>query len=219
MVKRAIAMRAYSLFDRVLIETDQALRTIYGEAPPSQRPSPAEPIEGDILPRAAQRLSRRLLRVDHAGEVSAQGLYRGQALMARDPSVRDRMRHSAEEENDHLAWCEQRITELGSHRSLLGPIWYLGSYVLGATVGLAGDRWSLGFVNETERQVVKHLDDHMQRVAAGDKKSQAVLAHMKIDEAQHADAAVSAGAYELPSAIKGMMSLMSKVMTRTAFWV
>jgi ubiquinone biosynthesis monooxygenase Coq7 len=189
--------------------------------PPSGRPSPADPIDAkeEVLPRAARRLSGRLLRVDHAGEVSAQALYRGQALTARDPEVRDQMRRSAEEENDHLAWCGQRIIELRSRRSMLGPIWYLGSYALGAVAGLAGDRWSLGFVNETERQVVKHLEDHIQRVPAGDAKSQAVLAHMKIDEAHHADVAISAGARELPGTVKRMMTLMSKVMTKTTYWI
>ncbi len=214
-------MRAYSLLDKFLIEIDQALRTIYGAAPAAQRPSPAELIktrEG-TLPRAAQRLSGRLLRVDHAGEVSAQGLYRGQALMARDSDVRESMRRSAQEENDHLAWCNQRIVALGSHKSWLNPLWYLGAYVLGAVAGLAGDRWSLGFVNETERQVVKHLEDHMLRIPAGDTKSQAVLAQMKIDEAHHADVAMAAGAQELPQSVKRLMTLMSKVMTRTAFWI
>lgn len=214
-------MRTYSLLDRLLIEADQALRTVYGAPPAAQRPSPAEPIEAreDLLPRAARRLSGRLLRVDHAGEISAQGLYHGQSLTARDPNVRDRMRHSAQEENDHLAWCDQRIAALESHKSWLNPLWYMGSYALGAVAGLAGDRWSLGFVNETEQQVVKHLEDHLQRLPAGDAKSQAVLAQMKIDEAHHADAAMTAGAQQLPGPFKRLMSLTSKVMTRTAYWI
>ncbi len=214
-------MRTYSLLDRFLIEVDQALRTVYGAPPAAARLNPAEAVETaqDALPAPARRLSGRLLRVNHAGEVSAQGLYQGQALTARSPSIRDQMRRSAKEENDHLAWCNQRLAELGSHKSFLGPLWYLGSYALGAAAGLAGDRWSLGFVTETERQVVRHLEEHMQRLPAGDKKSQAILAQMKIDEAHHAHAATSAGAKALPGQIKRLMTLMSKVMTRTAYWV
>jgi 3-demethoxyubiquinol 3-hydroxylase len=203
------------------MEADQALRTVYGKPPASGRPSPADAIDAneDEMPKPARRLSGRLLRVDHAGEISAQGLYQGQALTARDPSIRDQMQRSAAEENDHLAWCDQRLGELGSRKSWLRPFWYMGSYMLGAAAGLAGDRWSLGFLTETERQVVKHLEDHMQRLPAGDKKSQAVLAQMKIDEAHHAHTAISAGAQELPRPIKRLMTLMSKVMTRTAYWI
>jgi len=214
-------MRDYTLVDRLLIEVDQGLRTVYGNTPTPQRPSPAAALDGkpDVLPRSARRLSGRLLRVDHAGEVAAQGLYQGQALVARDPHVREHMRRSASEENDHLAWCDERIAQLGSHRSLLGPFWYLGSYLLGAVAGMAGDRWSLGFVSETERQVVRHIDDHLRRLPAADMKSQAILAQMRIDEGQHVHKATDAGAQELPRPFKGLMTLMSKVMTRTAYWV
>jgi ubiquinone biosynthesis monooxygenase Coq7 len=213
-------MRAFSLLDRFLIEVDQALRTIYG-VPVGGRVSPAEAIDPneDVMPEPARRLSGRLLRVDHAGEISAQGLYQGQALTAHNPCIREQMRRSATEENDHLAWCDQRIHELGTHKSWLRPFWYMGSYMLGAAAGLAGDRWSLGFLAETERQVVKHLEEHTQRLPAGDKKSLAVLAQMKIDEAHHANTANGAGAQELPRSIKRLMTLMSKVMTRTAYWV
>lgn len=213
-------MRNYSWTDKFLIEVDQALRTVHGTQQ-TRRPNPAE-IAGanvDALPLSARRLSRRLLRVDHAGEVAAQGLYQGQALTARDAKVRERMRHSAEEENDHLAWTYERIRQLGGRRSLFGPFWYLGSYALGAAAGLAGDRWSLGFVSETERQVVRHLDDHLQRLPAGDRQSHAILAQMRIDEGRHAQAATHAGGQELPGAFKRMMTLMSKAMTRTAYWL
>jgi 3-demethoxyubiquinol 3-hydroxylase len=213
-------MRAYSLLDKFLIEADEALRTIYGASPTPQRPNPALKMpEGDhALPAEARRLAGRLLRVDHAGEVAAQGLYRGQALTARDANTRERMQHSAVEENDHLAWCDDRLAELGSHRSRLGPFWYLGSYVLGAVAGLAGDRWSLGFVNETEQQVVEHIDDHLQRLPTGDIKSRAVLVQMKIDEAHHAAVAQSAGGQILPRPIRRLMRLAAKFMTRTAYW-
>lgn len=214
-------MRVYSLLDRFLIEVDQALRTVYGAPPLARRTNPAEATDvgKNTLPAPARRLSGRLLRVNHAGEVSAQGLYQGQALTARNASVRDQMRRSADEENDHLAWCDQRLAELGSSRSWFGPFWYLGSYALGAAAGLAGDRWSLGFVTETERQVVKHLEDHMQRLPAGDRESHAILEQMKIDETHHAHTAISAGAEELPMPFKRLMTLMSKVMTRTAYWI
>lgn len=214
-------MHAYSLLDRFLIETDQALHTIYGAPPAPQRPNPAAMVAvGDYaLPSQARRLAGRLLRVDHAGEVSAQGLYRGQALTARDAATREQMQRSADDENDHLAWCDDRLAELGSRRSRLGPLWYLGAYALGAIAGLAGDRWSLSFVSETERQVVEHIDNHLQRLPAGDKRSHAVLAQMKIDEAHHADVAENAGGQVLPRPIKRFMRLTSKLMTGTAYWV
>jgi ubiquinone biosynthesis monooxygenase Coq7 len=211
-------MRRYSWADKLLIEADQALSTVYGTQR-ARRSNPMEIAGNEALPPSARRLSGRLLRVDHAGEVAAQGLYQGQALTARDAKVRQRMRHSAEEENDHLAWCHERILELGGRRSLFGPFWYLGSYALGAAAGLAGDRWSLGFVSETERQVVRHLDDHLQRLPAGDRRSQAILAQMKVDEAQHAKTATLAGGQELPGAFRQAMALMSTVMTRTAYWL
>lgn len=213
-------MLDYSWADKLLIEVDQALRTVHGRQN-ARRPNPAD-IAGNseaALPAPARRLSRRLLRVDHAGEVAAQGLYQGQALTARDVQVRERMRHAAEEENDHLAWCHERIQELGGHRSVLGPCWYLGSYALGAAAGVAGDRWSLGFVSETERQVVRHLEDHLQRLPAGDRRSHVILSQMKIDEAEHARSATQAGGQELPGPVKRVMTLISKVMTRTAYWV
>ncbi len=214
-------MRTYSLLDKFFIEADKALRTVYGAPPTPQRPNPALKVpEGNHdLPAEARRLAGRLLRVDHAGEVAAQGLYRGQALTARNTNTRERMQHSADEENDHLAWCSDRLVELGSHRSRLGPFWYLGSYVLGAVAGLAGDRWSLGFVNEAEQQVVQHIDDHLKRLPAGDIKSRAVLAQMKIDEAQHAAVAQSAGGQLLPQPIRRLMRLTAKFMTRTAYWI
>ncbi|MBA2410021.1 MAG: 2-polyprenyl-3-methyl-6-methoxy-1,4-benzoquinone monooxygenase [Gammaproteobacteria bacterium] len=216
-------MRNYSRADKLLIEVDQALRTVHGRQH-SRRPNPSatsktEGESADTLPASARRLSRRLLRVDHAGEVAAQGLYQGQALTARDVQVREQMRHSAAEENDHLAWCHERILELGGRRSVFGPCWYLGSYALGAAAGLAGDRWSLGFVSETEHQVVRHLEDHLRRLSAGDHRSHAILAQMKVDEGQHAEIATRAGGQELPGAFKQAMTLVSKVMTRTAYWL
>ena len=157
------------------------------------------------------------MRINHAGEVAAQGLYEGQSLTARLPEVREKMERAAMEENDHLAWCESRINELGSHKSLLNPLWYGGSLAIGAIAGLAGDKWSLGFVTETERQVVHHLDSHLAQLNENDQKSRAILEQMKEDEGQHATTALHAGGAELPQPIKKLMSLTSKVMTKAAY--
>ena len=212
--------RNYSFFDRVIIEVDKAMRTVYARPRGSSRQNPAQSIiEQTELSDSERYLSGRLMRVNHAGEVSAQGLYQGQALTARKHSVRKQMKKSAEEENDHLLWCDQRVEELGSHKSYLGPLWYAGSYAIGALAGLAGDRWSLGFVKETERQVVKHLEDHLKQISPSDIKSQAILEQMRSDEAHHAHVASSAGAAELPAPVKTLMTFASKVMTRMAFWI
>ncbi len=213
-------MRHYTPLDWLLIGADQALRTVHARPATTGRPNPAEAVTGaEPLSEAERRLSGRLLRVDHAGEVAAQGLYQGQALSARDPKVRSRMQRSAEEENDHLAWCDRRIEALGTHTSYLGPFWYLGSYTIGALAGLAGDKWSLGFVRETERQVIRHLDEHLHRLPPQDQESRAILEQMKVDEARHAQVAEQAGAVELPAPVRGLMRLTSKVMTATAYWI
>jgi ubiquinone biosynthesis monooxygenase Coq7 len=164
-----------------------------------------------------RKKSARLMRINHAGEVSAQGLYRGQAMTAKREDIREQMERSAMEENDHLNWCETRLDELDSQKSYFGPLWYMGSFTIGAVAGLVGDKWSLGFVKETEDQVVKHLDEHIEKISPNDKASLAVLNQMKIDEAHHADVAVESGAAKLPHPIrKIIMPLMSKVMTKTA---
>ena len=159
-------------------------------------------------------------RQDHdGGEVAAQGLYEGQALTARLPEVRDKMERAAQEENDHLDWCETRIEELGGHKSYLNPLWYTGSLAIGALAGLAGDKWSLGFVNETEKQVVRHLDEHLAQISAEDLKTRAILEQMREDEAHHATTALHAGGVELPQPVQALMKLTSKFMTRTAYWL
>jgi len=157
------------------------------------------------------------MRVNHSGEVSAQGLYQGQALTAKLPDVRAKMEQAAIEENDHLVWCEQRLKDLDARKSLLNPIWYGGSFLIGATAGLLGDKWSLGFVAETEHQVVRHLDEHLESLSESDERSRAILDQMKIDEAKHATTALHHGGADLPTAVKKIMGLMSKVMTRTAY--
>jgi len=211
--------RHFSPLDRLLSTVDNGLRTVLGQPKITERPNPAGHIEEAELTAEERTLAGRLMRINHAGEVSAQGLYQGQAITARLPEVRSKMERAALEENDHLAWCESRAKELNTHVSLLNPLWYMGSLSIGAIAGLAGDKWSLGFVVETERQVVKHLTEHMQQISPTDQKSHAILQQMKEDEAHHATVAIHAGGAELPLPIKGIMKLTSKVMTKTAYWV
>ncbi len=211
-------MRKLNLFDRLINEVDQALRTVHTLAPTTERPNPsANIIVENELSEEERKFSARLMRINHAGEVSAQGLYRGQALTAKREDIREQMERSAMEENDHLNWCEIRLEELDAHKSYFGPVWYMGSFTIGAIAGLVGDKWSLGFVKETEDQVVRHLDEHIEKISQKDTPSLAILQQMKIDEAHHADIAVEAGATKLPLPIrKFLMPLMSKVMTKTA---
>ncbi|MFU8837168.1 MAG: 2-polyprenyl-3-methyl-6-methoxy-1,4-benzoquinone monooxygenase [Thiohalomonadaceae bacterium] len=212
-------MRQYSTLDHVLMNLDTALRTMAGAPRLTERPNPTEGMSDPELSDAERELAGRLMRINHAGEVSAQGLYQGQALTAKLPEVRDKMERAAMEENDHLEWCERRAKELGTHVSYLNPLWYLGSVAIGAAAGLAGDKWSLGFVVETEHQVVRHLDEHLAKLAPHDHKTHAVLEQMKQDEARHAHMAKDAGGAELPLPVRGMMKLTAKIMTRTAYWV
>jgi len=211
--------RTYSFLDSVLISIDNGIRTVYGRPPVTERANPAANSAETALSEQDKRLAARLMRVNHAGEVAAQALYEGQALTARLPDVRDKMERAALEENDHLDWCAQRTRLLGEHTSLLNPLWYAGSLAIGALAGLAGDKWSLGFVAETEHQVVSHLEDHLQRLPVQDNKSRLILEQMKEDEAHHATTALEAGAAELPEGVKKLMALTSKVMTRTAYWI
>lgn len=214
------AARRLSLLDQCLINFDQALRTVCGGRTEPERPSPAAALAGDgALTDEERRLAARLMRVNHAGEIAAQALYHGQALTARRGAVRETMMQAAREENDHLAWCRDRLHELGGGTSLLDPAWYAGSLVIGALAGAAGDAWSLGFLAETERQVVAHLEDHLHRLPAGDAKGHAILRQMRDDESRHATTAVNAGARPLPGPVKALMSLASRVMTGTAYWV
>lgn len=209
--------RHYSRFDDLLIHFDQALRTVFGRPDTTGRPDPAHAATRHDLTEQEKRHSAGLMRVNHVGEVCAQALYQGQAITARSPQVREAMDHAAREENDHLAWCEARVKSLDSHLSYLNPVWYAGSFGIGAFAGAMGDKWSLGFVAETERQVVRHLERHLRELPASDHKSRAILEQMKEDEARHATTAVEAGARELPAPVRGVMKLMSKVMTTTAY--
>ncbi len=204
--------------DLLLVEVDRALRTLAATATAS-RPNPAADIAPSALPADQTRHAAGLMRVNHAGEIAAQALYQGQALTARNPAVRETLRQAGREEGDHLAWCAERLKELGSRPSLLNPLWYAGSFAIGALAGALGDRISLGFVAETERQVEGHLDDHLSRLPADDQRSRRILEQMKADEARHGQMAQAAGAAALASPIPELMRLTSQVMTRTAYWL
>ncbi|MEW5755226.1 MAG: 2-polyprenyl-3-methyl-6-methoxy-1,4-benzoquinone monooxygenase [Pseudomonadota bacterium] len=211
--------RQYSPLDHLIGTVDIGLRTVLGAPKITERPNPAVGVDEGSLSEQERELAGRLMRINHAGEVSAQGLYAGQALTARLPNIRDKMERAALEENDHLEWCETRAKELGTHVSYLNPVWYLGSLAIGATAGVIGDKWSLGFVVETEKQVVRHLDEHLSRLSPEDHRSRAILEQMKVDEAHHATTALHAGGAALPAPVKLAMKLTSKVMTKTAYWI
>ena len=203
--------------DDLIFHFDKALRTLALPAR-SERPPPGESLQEMTLSETETRFSAALMRVNHSGEICAQALYEGQALTAREGSVQQALQKAATEETEHLAWTERRIEELGGRKSLLNPLWYGGSFALGTLVGLLGDKWNLGFLAETEHQVERHLEQHLQLLPQQDLKSRAILEQMKSDEAKHATTAISQGAAELPLPVKLAMRLASKVMTKTAFW-
>ena len=212
--------RYYTPADVLLGNLDQAIRTLFGRPATTGRSRPsADAVQASELPPAEQQLSSRLMRVNHTGEVCAQALYQGQALTADLDKVRDRMERAADEENDHLAWCEARLKELDSRTSILNPLFYAGSFAIGALAGKVGDRWSLGFVAETEYQVVQHLDSHLKRLPEQDRASRVILEQMKEDEARHATSAVVAGGARLPLPVRLLMKGVSKIMTKTTYWV
>lgn len=202
--------------DRMIAEFDRALRTVFAPAR-GARPMPGADLPGGPLDEAQRRHVEGLLRVDHTGEICAQALYQGQALTSRDPSIREALRRASGEEVDHLAWTEARLRELGGRTSLLDPLWYLGSLAIGVAAGVGGDDWNLGFLAETERQVERHLEGHLQALPAEDRRSRAILEQMKADEAGHAQLAGSLGARPLPAPIRGAMRLASRVMTTLAY--
>jgi ubiquinone biosynthesis monooxygenase Coq7 len=212
-------MRVLTPLDKVIVELDKAIQTVIGTPPMTERDAPDNNIAENDLSDSERKLSARLMRINHAGEVSAQALYQGQALTANLPDVKQAMEQAALEENDHLIWCQNRVEQLGEHTSVLNPAWYIGSFAIGAIAGKIGDKWSLGFVAETEKQVVAHLDEHLDRISEKDQKSRAILKQMKIDELHHGTLALEAGGAELPSPIKSVMGLVSKVMTKTTYWI
>jgi ubiquinone biosynthesis monooxygenase Coq7 len=211
--------RRYSPLDQLLISLDQGVRTVFGRPQVTERPNPARDLPDAQLDDRKRDHTARLMRVNHTGEVCAQALYQGQALTANLPEVRDKMDRAAREENDHLDWCEKRINELGGRKSLLNPLFYAGSFAIGALAGAAGDKWSLGFVVETERQVESHLEGHLQQVPDNDQRTRAILEQMKDDEVGHANMAQAAGGAELPAPIKLAMKMTSKLMTRSVYWL
>lgn len=213
-----IMQRQYSALDKLLSQLNQGLSPALSPEATAQKSSPAKQLSEAKLSPQEREHTMRLMRVNHAGEVAAQALYHGQALTAKLPEVREAMEHAAEEENDHLAWCQQRIQELGGQVSALQPFWYASSFVMGALAGAVGDKWSLGFVAETEKQVVKHLQQHADQISQQDQKTRAILQQMQADEAEHGQQALAAGGAELPEPVQLLMSITSKVMTKTAYW-
>ena len=204
--------------DDLIVAFDRGLRTVFAPAQ-SLRPVPGDELPEAELTGESRAQAAALMRVNHTGEICAQALYQGQALTARNPRAREALERAAHEETEHLAWTERRIEALGGRKSLLNPAFYAGSFAMGALAGLLGDRWNLGFLAETERQVVRHLEGHLQRLPAADEKSRAVLEKMREDEARHATSAITHGGGELPEPAKLAMRLSSKVMTETAYWL
>jgi 3-demethoxyubiquinol 3-hydroxylase len=206
--------------DRLLTAADGALRALFAPARPS-RPTPEPPAGAPSteLTEVQRREVAGLMRVNHAGEIAAQALYHGQALVARNPRVREELLAASREETDHLAWTQHRLAELGGRRSLLDPLWYAGSFAIGVLAGLAGDRTSLGFIEETERQVEGHLDGHLQRLPAGDTRSRAIVEQMRSDEIAHGRRASELGAAALPLPLRKLMQATSRVMTHGAYWL
>lgn len=202
--------------DRLIGEVDRALRAVAG-VHRAQRASPSGEREEGTLDDAQRAHAAALMRVNHVGEVCAQALYQGQALTARNPENRRALEHAAAEEQDHLAWSAARIDELGGRLSLANPLWYAGAFAIGAAAGILGDRWSLAFLAETERQVEDHLSGHLGQLSPGDARTRAVVEQMRADEARHRDTALSLGAAELPAPVKGAMRVLSKVMTTVAY--
>ena len=211
--------RRLTPLDRILAGANNALRTIAAPAGQPTRKNPATEISEADLNSQQRRHAAGLMRVNHAGEVAAQGLYQGHAVVARDADTESQMQHAAVEEFDHLAWCEQRLTELGESRSVLTPVWYTGAFLIGAASGLLGDKWSLGFIAETEKQVCDHLDSHLDRLPEDDSRSRAIVAQMRDEEQEHGDNAREAGAADLPVPVRQLMKLTARVMTSAAYRV
>lgn len=211
-------MRQYTGLDKIIGSFDQALRSLVPGATAAQRPNPAKETSAPLAVSETRHVAG-LMRVNHTGEVCAQALYHGQALTAKLPNVRREMQHAALEEEDHLAWCEDRLKELDSHTSLLNPVWYSLSFGIGAIAGIAGDKYSLGFVAETERQVSLHLLDHISQLPEHDQRSRQILTQMNEDELQHRESALQAGGVELPAPVKIAMTGISKLMTKTSYYV
>jgi ubiquinone biosynthesis monooxygenase Coq7 len=210
--------RHYSWGDYICLNVDQAVRALFSNPRTTDRPYPAAKEPEPLLTIKQRQHSAALMRINHAGEVCAQALYHGQIIAARSPAVKAKLQQAALEEGDHLAWCSQRLFELGSHTSYLNPLWYSGSWGLGFVAGLAGDQWSLGFLAETEDQVVQHLTEQLKFLPPQDHRSYAILQTMQFDEAKHNNEVIKLGAKNIPTFIKKLMWLISKTMIKTAYW-
>ena len=210
--------RHYSVTDFFCLSADQILRTLLNNPKTTGRSYPAQFISESSLTEVQCKHSAALMRINHAGEVCAQALYHGQAIASKNPVIKHSMQQAAIEEGDHLTWCRMRLVELGSHTSYLNPLWYVGAFTLGLLAGLIGDQWSLGFLAETEKQVVEHLEHHLNALAPEDKRSKKILQQMQWDEAEHRDTALAEGAKILPAFMQKWMKITSKVMVKVAYW-
>jgi ubiquinone biosynthesis monooxygenase Coq7 len=210
--------RTYGQIDRLICRLDLGLRAVSGVSV-AQRPYPAADLPETLTAAPDRKHAAALMRVNHSGEVAAQALYQGQAFVASNSAMRHSLLEAGREENDHLAWCATRIEELGGRISILNPLWYVGSFAIGALAGCAGDRTSLGFVAETERQVVEHLQDHLQQLPQDDARTRAIIEQMSTDEARHGNNAMQSGGAVLPALARTVMKLSARIMTRTAYWV
>jgi ubiquinone biosynthesis monooxygenase Coq7 len=211
--------RSYTPIDRLIIGIDSALRMATGQTAEATRDNPADSVPEIVMEEDQRRHAAGLMRINHAGEICAQALYAGQAATARSADVQADMQQAANEEIDHLSWCRERLDELDSKPSLLDPLWYAGSFAIGAAAGLAGDGWSLGFLKETENQVEAHLEGHIEKLPPEDARSRAILDQMKIDEAKHAKMAEDSGAYDLPQPVRRLMKITAGVMKAIAYRV
>ena len=206
------------LIDQLITTLDVGLRTLFA-VPQAARPRPDAAYEEPTLDDSSKRHSASLMRVNHVGEVCAQALYSGQALTSKNAQIVKALKHAAAEEIDHLAWCEARVNELGGRKSLLNPLWYASSFTLGAVAGALGDKWNLSFLAETENQVSVHLQNHLQQLSDADIKTRTIVNQMQEDEAAHASEAIALGAIELPAPAKAGMKIVSKIMTKTAYYI
>lgn len=211
--------RRYSIIDYFCFGVDQAMRAVLNNPKTTGRCYPAHKSEESPLTEAERKHSAALMRINHAGEVCAQALYHGQGLASRNPRIKQTMQQAACEEGDHLAWCHTRLLELGSHTSYLNPVWYVGSFMIGLSAGLINDQWSLGFLAETEKQVVNHLEHHLSVLSSLDTRSAKIIQQMQQDEEAHRVSAIDAGARTLPSYVKTLMQFTSKIMTKIAYWI
>lgn len=212
-------LRHYSLLDQCCMNADTALRAIFGKTKTTGRQNPAATLAATNLSKQDSKHAAGLMRVNHTGEICAQALYHAQGFISRDTKVKAQMQQAAIEEGDHLTWCNERLKELGSRTSFLNPFWYMGSFMIGIAAGLIGDEWNLGFLAETENQVMQHLESHLQSLPKDDLKSLCIIQQMHQDEAKHRDEAIHHGAKALPALVKQLMRATSKVMVKVAYWI